>query len=307
MKKWLALLLAAFGVITQAQGEERAAEATLVVREGLSLTTTDFQAYLDKVPEKIRTEFAAEDQRVKRTIDALWIQRVVAERAREEGYAKDPIIAAKLRQAYDAVLWEEYMRRIEKDARFPDLLPRAREVYAARKGEFKVPERVHVLHVLVDPQKCRKPDEALRKAHELRAQIVAGKEHFADIAKRESDDPKAAQNGGDLGLVAITEFDEAFRKGIATLKPGDVSQPIETKFGFHVVRLLKREPERQKTFDEVKDDLIAAEKAKIIDEARGQVLLQVRNDPKTTLDLKAIEALIDRNRAALPLPQTKPN
>ena len=298
MKKCLALLLAVAGVVVPAVGEERRADAPLVVNGELQLTTTDFQAYLEKVPDQIRTEFSAGSDRVKKTVDGLWVQRVVAQRAREAGLDKDPLVAARLRQAQEIVLVEVYLLNIEKQMKYPDLLPRAREVYQSQAAKFKVPGRVHLRHVLVD-MKCRKPEEGMARAREIRNEILAGKEDFATIAKRSSDDPSKAKNGGDLGFIQPSEFpDEQFRNAIAKLqKPGEVSEPFETRFGVHVVQLVKREPERTRTFDEVKDELIAAEKQKLLDDARGQVLVQVRNDPKTQLYLENVESILDKARA----------
>jgi hypothetical protein len=70
-----------------------------------------------------------------------------------------------------------------------------------------------------------------------------------------------------------------------------------------VVRLVKREPDRQKTFDEVREDIIAAEKRKLLDDARAQVVTDVRADPGNYLHLENVEALTNR-----PAPgATKPN
>src|SRR5688500_18955557 len=108
--------------------------------------------------------------------------------------------------------------------KYPDLLPRARELYRSQPDRFKVPGRFHLRHVLVD-MKCRKPDEAIARAREIREEIVAGKEDFAAIARRSSDDPAKDKNGGDIGLVQLTDSpNEQFRNAVAKLaKAGEVS------------------------------------------------------------------------------------
>ena len=302
MKHFMAAILAAISFFSGLAMGAEPCTTPLVVNGDVCLSRTDFEAYMDRVPEKLRAEFRADSERVKKTVDGLWVQRMVAERARKTGLAKDPIIASKLRQAQDAVLVEVLMLQVEKDMKYPDLLPRAREVYQTRRSDFKTEGRVHVEHILVD-MKCRPHDAALRRAQEIRAEVASGRKDFKAYAKEVSDDPSRDKNSGDLGPMLPKDFDEQFRKGIATLKPGEISEPFETRFGFHVVRLVKREPDRQKTFEEVREEIIAAEKQKLLDEARAEIVAAVRRDPNNFLHLENVEALTNR-----PAPgATKPN
>jgi len=302
MRKVLAAMFAAFSLCGLAWGADPQADAPLVTNGDVGLKRIDFEAYMDRVPEKLRDEFRADSERVKKTVDGLWVQRMVAERARKAGLAQDPVIASKMRQAQDAVLVEALMLQVEKDMKYPDLLARAREIYQTRSADYKAEGRVHVEHILVD-MKCRTHDAALKRAQEIRAEVASGRKDFKAYAKEVSDDPSRDKNSGDLGPQLPGFFDEQFRKGIATLKPGEISEPFETRFGFHVVRLVKREPDRQKTFEEVREDIIAAEKRKLLDEARAQVVTAVRADPGNYLHLENVEALTNR-----PAPgATKPN
>jgi len=302
MKHFMAAILAAISFFSGPALGQAPANPPLVENGDISLTRTDFEAYVERVPENMRAEFRADAERVKKTVDGLWVQRMVAERARKAGLEQDPIIASKVRQAQDAVLVEAYMIQIEKDMKYPDLLPRAREIYQTRRSDFKAEGRIHVEHILVD-MKCRTRDAALKRAQEIRSEVASGRKDFKAYAKEVSDDPARDKNSGDLGPMLPSEFNEQFRKGVATLKPGVISEPFETTFGFHVVRMVKREPDRQKTFDEVREEIIAAEKRKLLDEARAQVVAAVRTDPKTYLHLENVEALTNR-----PAPgTTKPN
>jgi len=305
MTKYIAAFVAAIAIAGSARGEQPRADPPLVVNGDITLTSTDFEAYMQVVPEKLRAEFRADAERVKKTVDGLWVQRMVARKAREAGLAGDPIVAARLQQAQEQVLVEAYLLKIEREMKYPDLLPRAREIYQTRINDFKVLGRVHVQHILVD-MKCRHRDAALKRAQEIRAEVVAGKEDFKALAKRYSDDGSADKNGGDLGLVQPTVFDEQFRTEIAKLRTaGEVSEPFETRFGFHIVRFIKREPDRTKPFDEVKDDIIAGEKLKVVDAARAQLLAEVRNDPKNFLHLENVEALTNRTGRDAATPPAK--
>ncbi len=104
-------------------------------------------------------------------------------------------------------------------------------------------EEIHVSHILVafsgatNPPKgvTRTKDQALTKAQELKRRIAAG-ERFEDIARRESDGESKAQ-GGSLGAVARGTMMPAFEETAWKLTPGQVSDPVLTQFGYHLIRL----------------------------------------------------------------------
>ncbi len=99
-------------------------------------------------------------------------------------------------------------------------------------------EQAHVRHILVRTNDLVSEDEAKRKLLSLRERIVNGV-NFAELARLNSDDGSASR-GGDLGWIypgdTVSEFERAF----AELKPMDVSQPIKTPFGWHLIQVLER-------------------------------------------------------------------
>lgn len=97
-------------------------------------------------------------------------------------------------------------------------------------------------HILVDD---------LKEANVLRKQILKG-EDFAKIAKENSKDTGSAQNGGSLGEFTNGQMVQAFDEQIAKMKAGDISEPIQTQFGYHVIKLDEKNP---REFDEVKDEI----------------------------------------------------
>ena len=101
----------------------------------------------------------------------------------------------------------------------------------------------HAAHILVEITDDRNRDQAMQRIAEARAKIDGG-ESFADVAKSFSDDFGSAEQGGDLGYSAGATFPEAFESALAALEPGQVSAPVETDAGLHLVKLLDvRKPE----------------------------------------------------------------
>jgi peptidyl-prolyl cis-trans isomerase D len=112
--------------------------------------------------------------------------------------------------------------------------------YNAHKPEFDRPGRATV-SVLYIPRLVTAADSAAVRARitQLRAEIVGGAK-FEDVAKRESADSASAVSGGDLGKGARGRFVPEFEKAVDALKPGELSQPVLTPFGYHLIRLDSR-------------------------------------------------------------------
>jgi peptidyl-prolyl cis-trans isomerase D len=120
--------------------------------------------------------------------------------------------------------------------------------FEARKGdttEFKA------RHILFKAEGDAQMQEATAKAQLLRERLVKGLD-FAKTAEEQSEDPSAKGNGGDLGWFNASKMVKPFSDAAATLKIGEISQPVRTQFGVHLIKL---EGRREKKFEDLKGDL----------------------------------------------------
>jgi len=128
------------------------------------------------------------------------------------------------------------------------------ERYEAHKINYRTPEQRKASHILIKVAKDAKPeavDAAREKVEALLARIRKG-EDFAKLAKEESEDPGSAKQGGDLGFFGKGVMDPAFEKATFALKKGEVSEPVRSSFGFHLIKLVDIKGGETKSFDEVK-------------------------------------------------------
>ncbi|HEV8094829.1 MAG TPA: peptidylprolyl isomerase [Burkholderiales bacterium] len=117
-------------------------------------------------------------------------------------------------------------------------------------GEGRAVTQNHTRHILLRTNELVSETEARRRLSELRERIVAGGADFAQIARVNSVDVSAAQ-GGDLGWIYPGDTVPEFERVMDSLKPGEVSEPVKTPFGWHLVQVLERRtgglpPERQR-------------------------------------------------------------
>ena len=102
----------------------------------------------------------------------------------------------------------------------------------------------HAAHILV-------PTE--QEAKDIKAKLDAGGD-FAALAKEDSKDGSASQ-GGDLGWFGLGMMVKQFEDAVVALKPGEVSAPVQTQFGWHIIKLIETRPAKKPTLDEVKQEL----------------------------------------------------
>jgi peptidyl-prolyl cis-trans isomerase D len=131
-----------------------------------------------------------------------------------------------------------------------------RRLYDEQKASFGTEERRKVSHILIPVEAAggEADKAALAKITEIRNRLAKG-EDFAKVAKETSGDPASAQQGGDLGFVDKNALEENFAKAALALKPGELSEPVKTSFGYHLIKVTEVIPAKIKSFDEVKDEL----------------------------------------------------
>jgi peptidyl-prolyl cis-trans isomerase D len=131
-----------------------------------------------------------------------------------------------------------------------------RAAYASSMDSFRTPERVKVRHILLMTQGKSDAEKkaALAKAQDLLKQVRAGAD-FAELARKNSQDPGSAANGGDLGFIVRGQTVPPFEKFAFSAKPKDISDLVTTEYGYHIIQVEEKEPARVKPFDEVKDSI----------------------------------------------------
>ena len=134
-----------------------------------------------------------------------------------------------------------------------------KQFYQERSSLYVVPEERRTRHILLtlDPDASQEQIEAVKKkANDLRKQIAEGAD-FAKLAKENSEDPGSAQQGGDIGFFGKDSLDPAYEETMYKLKVGEVSEPVLSSFGYHIIKLEEIREQQVKPFEEVKPSLIA--------------------------------------------------
>ena len=134
--------------------------------------------------------------------------------------------------------------------------------------------RRRAAHILLEVGEQRSVEEATATLAQARADIVGGAT-FEDRARELSEDPGSAADGGDLGASGKGVFPPAFEEALWSLEPGQLSLPVETEFGVHLIKLVEIDipevPSIEERRDEIRDDLRGGEVQRRFDEARREM------------------------------------
>jgi peptidyl-prolyl cis-trans isomerase C len=153
--------------------------------------------------------------------------------------------------------------------------------YDSHPDSFKQPEQVRASHILikVDPQADESQRaEARKKIEEIQQKLQKG-EDFATLAKELSQGPSSAK-GGDLDYFRRGQMVKPFEEAAFALKPGEVSDLVETRFGYHLIKVIDKKPETAIPYEDIKEKVGQYLKDKKVHEEVGLYVKKLKEDAK---------------------------
>lgn len=221
----------------------------------LRITAAQFDLIIDSIPEQSRASARGPSRKLfaDQLVRILVLAQEGKRRKLDEGAAYQVQTMIQSANLLAGLTYDQ----LSKDARIGDA--EVRNYYELHKSEF---EEVHARHILIRMQGSPIPvkpgqrelteTEALAKAQELRKKIQEGGD-FATLALAESDDTGSAAKGGDLGSFKKGQMVPAFEEAAFAMKPGELSQPVKSQFGYHLIKL--EDKTAGKTFEEARPEL----------------------------------------------------
>ena len=242
-------------------------DAKVLARVGSQdITEEDVLEFIKPFGQQAVMLYGSEEGR-KMILEDVITMRLYSLLGRDEKVDETPEFIADFENAKRAMLAQYAMRRIISGIEVSE--DDAKKFYDDNANLFMQPERVHARHILVSD------DENLKVVQE---ELKAGKS-FDVVAQEHSIDPGSASNGGDLGEfpkgVMVKEFEDA---AFALQNPGDVSEPVKSQFGWHIIKLEERIPESTVPFEQVKTN--------IVEELRGRKTQEILQEKSKELEEK---------------------
>jgi peptidyl-prolyl cis-trans isomerase C len=162
-----------------------------------------------------------------------------------------------------------------------------REFYDNNPDQFKKKSQVRASHILisVDSSATKAQKDTAKKEIEALLSRIKGGEDFAAIAKEKSQCPSSA-NGGDLGFFSKGDMVKPFEDAAFSMKPGEISNIVESQFGYHIIKLTDKKDEKTIGFEEVKEEISKALKRAKIADSFQKFYADLRDKAKVDIFLK---------------------
>jgi parvulin-like peptidyl-prolyl isomerase len=276
------------------------ANETLMFGGGIEVEEVDLDALLLSGPEDARKKVVGDHKQLLKLLRQIYLIRALSEEAEKSGVADSELFQAKLRRQREKMLYLERLKEIDAEP-IPDFSQVAKEQYQANPETYQIPERFEAKHILISTTdrlpKHHPKEEALALIKKIKAELDKGERTFDDLVNIYSEDTVTRKNQGSLGLFKRGSMVKPFDDALAALKkPGEVSDIVETQFGYHLIKLLKRYPPQQLTYDQVKQKIIEKKKNEYIQNRREIYFDTLLKKNKASIYEDKVEAYADKHQ-----------
>jgi len=287
------LAITLLGLVPPSHAEDSA----IVAKVGDSeVKADDIKPLLEKLSVRDQLLLSKDPAALNEFVRTLIVQQLVYKEALSKKWEQQPAVVAQLDRLRQQAITQSYLQAL---ATPPQDYPSASDLQAAydilkKNNALQVPKQYHLAQIYIAcPKGVDKAVEskAQSKLDTVLKDLKSG--DFAAVAKSESEDTSSVQNGGDLGSLPETQIQPEIRSVVSTLTKGGTTDPIRTKDGWHVIRLIEVKEPYTATLDEVKVALtneLRNQRAQAISKAYLAKLLQ--QNP-VTLNEIAVSKLID--------------
>jgi len=239
MKKYLIVLFLVLPLISCSKKDAGKSIATI---DGEKITVQEFNAELDKIPMNMKMLVASQSGK-KEFLNRLIVKKLLLREAKKENVEKEKAFQDRLTDIKEQLTIEQLLKKkVAAELNFSDA--ELESYYEAHKEEFKRDKEIQTRQIVVKTEP---------EAKELQARIARG-EDFAELARKYSIDPSAKTTGGDIGFhpkgTLIPEYEAA---AFSLTKIGQVSPPVKTQLGYHLIKLEGMRTGTYVPFPEVKD------------------------------------------------------
>ncbi len=184
---------------------------------------------------------------------------------------------------------------LEKSGNLAVTEDESKAYYEENKKRYEVQEQIHAFHILVklDAKADKKAEaDALKKANDLYKEVTKKGADFAAIATKNSDGP-TANRGGDLNWFPRGRMVKEFEDIAFKMKPNEISKPVKTQFGYHIIKLIEHKDGAQRPLEEVKESIEKLLKNKKQRKAKQDLLKGLRTDAKIETFIPEAESAVN--------------
>lgn len=245
---------------------------------GATLTAADVLVEMERLSGPSRN-LLTDPERKRAFLDTLITNRLLFEEGRRLGHAEDPEIVRQLDALRERLVVQRVMAEYRTRPEIPE--EEAQRYYDENRALYSTTQ-VRASHILLE-------DEASARA--VYAELRDAPERFDALARERSTDQMSAKRGGDLGRFGAGRMVPEFERVAFDLAVGDVSEPVETRYGWHVIHVTERQEGEVRPFDDVRTQITSLLANRRIEERLEAKLAALRDAAGIRIDEGALAAL----------------
>ncbi len=251
-----------------------------------------FEARADKIPKNLRLNALRDSNRLKDLINNMLIEAQLAEDARQAGFDNEKIVINRMKLAQQAELANAWLEHYVDTNQEADLDQLAYEYYQLNKNSILTLPSINVSHLLVSTEE-RTDEEAKERAKFLYQEIEVNPALFDEMVLKYSDDKSVSSNKGKFTKIKKGNMVKPFEDAAFALQTSEISEPVKTKYGFHIIRLDAHVAPEQMPFDEVKAQLIDRERKKHEERIKNDYLSKLTSED-VNMTKESLEEMVRR-------------
>jgi peptidyl-prolyl cis-trans isomerase C len=242
------------------QASDKPDESEILAQRGKGVVSqSTFAARADKIPADSRQATLRDGNRLRDVLSTLLLRAQLEADAREAGFDKEQIVIDRMQLAAQSELAEAWVQHYVETQPQGDFEQLAREYYELNKQYMMSKEKINVSHILVSTED-RTDEEAKTLADSIVKEVEQNPASFDELVMTYSEDPSSASNKGKFFNVEKGDMVKEFEESAFALQDGEISEPVKTTYGYHIIRLDAYIPPAQMEFEEVKPQIMARER-----------------------------------------------
>ncbi len=293
-KRWMAAAGAVYLAVTgpvlaaDADGGVIAKAGTVDVRQG------EVENMLKALPPQARAELKANRGLADRLVRTQLANKALVQEAQGKNWAQRPEVKAQIDAVTREIVFRSYLESVSA---VPAGYPSDKELqafYDQTKGQMVKPALYRIAQIFI-PAAANNPAsvaQARKQAADIAKQAQAPKANFTSLMAQYSKDP-SAKSGADTGLIPLNQLLPEMRPVVVGMKPGEVSMPVQSPQGLHILKVVATTPQQTPTLAEVRDGLRNAMRQKRQQEAASAYLQALLDKQTITIDGPALNSAVD--------------
>jgi len=227
----------------------------------VELRSAELMVILEAQPADNKRQLASDPGALERLVRSELMRKAVLNEAKQKGWDKRAELQPLIERAHDQVIVSTFVGNVAKPAEGYPSEEEIKQFYEANKAQLLAPAQYQVAQIFLPAAEGAdksKAEEAKKKIGELSARLGKSGADFAKLAKENSAHKESAEKGGELGWVSEEQMVPEIRRAITGMNKGEVSAPIKSTAGWHLIKLLDKKPAGTRSLAEVRPNLIVA-------------------------------------------------